>query len=1017
MSQPQSMDKPAQPFRMIKVSENRNTIFQLSDLPQTDIIDFKKLSSDALKSWPSQLTFKEEIKDSKNQVMQTGLRPPQIGALHATLAHWTTSNEPATVVMPTGTGKTETMLALLIAKQCERLLVVVPTDPLREQTASKFIELGLLKHFGVVSNLAHNPVVGVLKHKPKNIRDLDSFFEKCNVIVTTMSIAGGFDANMRERIAKICSHLFIDEAHHIAAPTWEKFRSSFLDKPIVQLTATPFRNDGRHVDGVIIYNYPLIKAQEEGYFRTINFVPVLEFNEEQSDETIAQAAITQLKADLAKGLDHILMARVKDIERAKQVFTIYSKYSEYNPILIYNKVNAKQKKLKEIKNKKSRIIVCVDMLGEGYDLPELKIAALHDVHKSLGVTLQFTGRFTRTKSNIGNATFIANIANVEVKDSLTSLYGEDSDWNKILRNIGTEAVKEQIELNEFFKGFDGSLKKLPLPNIRPKMSTVIYQVTKTKWSPKNFVQALPKDVEVIHDINSQKNVLVFVTKSKTPIEWGKIKELSNTIWDLYVVYWDSEQDLLFINSSNNKSLHQKLADSVCNTASLVKGDKIFRCYQGVNRLVLQNVGLNYAHSGPLRYVMYTGIDVKEGLTKAHRKNTFKSNFFGVGYENATKTSVGCSYKGRVWSRKITNIAHLTKWCSFMGKKVLDEAINVDKILDGVLKPVLITERPQSIPLIIEWPTSFLLEQESAINIIFGKDSIPLQEVSIDLISHSIKGDLRFSVHCDNYESEFSLEILNEPEGRGYKYKQIGKLPISIRIGSSTKPLQEWFEEEPPIIRFIDGSYIENNIHITVNDQPSSPYEKKNIESWNWSGIDITKESQKIEKRKDSIQYYLIYELKKKHYSIIFDDDSSGEAADVITMKIVNETILVELFHCKYSLDAKPGARVDDLYAVCGQAQKSIHWKESIYKLISHMQKREAKRTSDGNPTRFEVGNPKELHSITKMSQIYPVYLDIFIVQPGLSKSKVTEEQLQLLGATELYLKETYNIDLKVIGSS
>ena len=43
------------------------------------------------------------------------------------------------------------------------------------------------------------------------------------------------------------------------------------------------------------------------------------------------------------------------------------------------------------------------MLGEGFDLPELKIAALHDVKKSLPVTLQFTGRFTRTKydDNLG----------------------------------------------------------------------------------------------------------------------------------------------------------------------------------------------------------------------------------------------------------------------------------------------------------------------------------------------------------------------------------------------------------------------------------------------------------------------------------------------------------------------------------------------------------------------------------------------------------------------------------------
>ena len=38
-------------------------------------------------------------------------------------------------------------------------------------------------------------------------------------------------------------------------------------------------------------------------------------------------------------------------------------------------------------------IVCVDMLGEGYDFPNLKVAAIHVPHKSLVSTLQFIGRF------------------------------------------------------------------------------------------------------------------------------------------------------------------------------------------------------------------------------------------------------------------------------------------------------------------------------------------------------------------------------------------------------------------------------------------------------------------------------------------------------------------------------------------------------------------------------------------------------------------------------------------------
>jgi hypothetical protein len=56
-----------------------------------------------------------------------GLRRPQLGALHAIHAHWSTSKEVATVVMPTGTGKTETMLATLISARCTRVPSTTPS--------------------------------------------------------------------------------------------------------------------------------------------------------------------------------------------------------------------------------------------------------------------------------------------------------------------------------------------------------------------------------------------------------------------------------------------------------------------------------------------------------------------------------------------------------------------------------------------------------------------------------------------------------------------------------------------------------------------------------------------------------------------------------------------------------------------------------------------------------------------------------------------------------------------------
>jgi hypothetical protein len=48
---------------------------------------------------------------------------------------------------------------------------------------------------------------------------------------------------------------------------------------------------------------------------------------------------------------------------------------------------------------------------------------------------------------------------------------------------------------------------------------------------------------------------------------------------------------------------------------------------------------------------------------------------------------------------------------------------------------------------------------------------------------------------------------------------------------------------------------------------------------------------------------------------------------------------------------------------------------------------------------------------------FQVSLNIYIVQPGLSKAKVTNDQLELLSVTENYLLETYKLPFGVIANN
>lgn len=977
-------------------------------------INYKERLKEVLDSWQDAFSYK--LEDEKQKIK--GLRPPQEGAVHGAHAHWAVTDEPATIVMPTGIGKTETMLSILISKQCEKLLVVVPTDALRTQIADKFLTLGILKEFEIVSNTGLYPIVGVLNHKPKNCDDVDTFFGKCHVIVTTMSIAGQCPVEVQEQMAHQCPFLFIDEAHHIGAKTWESFKEKFNGKKVLQFTATPFRNDDKPVDGKIIFDYPLKKAQEEGYFKPINFEPVRVYNPKMVDQVIAENAVKQLCEDRKK-YDHIMMARVESIERAEEIYSIYAKkYPEFNPVQIHTGINSiteREQIRQDILSGESKIIVCVDMLGEGFDLPQLKIAAFHDIRKSLAVTLQLAGRFTRSRQDLGEATFIANIADLRVREELKKLYYQDANWDDLLKETSENIIQGKINLQELIAGFQNTLTDISLLNLRPAMSTIIYRTKCKNWNPENFekgLHGLDSFDRIESDLNVQKNTLVIVTAKKIPIDWAQSKDIFNWNWELYVIFWDKDQDLLFIHNSNNNGYYEKLAESIVGKVELIKGGDIFRCFSGINRLRLQNVGLIEQFGRLIRYIMRAGQDIDAGLTQAQRQQAVKSNVFGMGYdESGNRTTIGCSYKGRIWSRHKTDLNDLREWCSNIGRKVLDKTIDADEVLKGTLISKTISQPPQKMPICIEWPEMIYNEPENIFTFVVGEQEFPLFQTDIELIKPTEIGDLKFTILSDETTIDGAL-IFSDND---YNFSITGNTNVLVKQRGEPEPLSNFFYQHPPIIWFADGSFLVGNLYSELN-KVFIPYNRGLIKTWNWEGINIRKESQGITKEPDTIQYRTIRELERENYDIIFDDDGPGEAADVVCILTRENTIMVEFYHCKFSREATPGARISDLYTVCGQAQKSIHWVDNPTKLFDHLLRREPRRTNGLEVSRFEKGSRNELEEIQQMSLTFPrVELKIFIVQPGLSKSAASRDQLELLSVTENHF-ETRKLPFEVIAS-
>lgn len=977
-------------------------------------------------SWTDSFHYKEE--DLENNIF--GLRKPQIAGVFNVLSHWRVDEDMGTVVMPTGTGKTETMLSLLIAQKCKRLLVIVPSDPLRDQISKKFITLGHLQkpEFGIVSLTASKPIVGVICENFKSVDELKAFAEKCNVIVTTMDLISAGTNELQGALSQMASHIFIDEAHHVKAPTWHHFRNLCQKEKIIQFTATPFRNDGQNIDGKFIFNYSLKRAQQDGYFKKIELIQVNEWDNAKADAVIVETAIARLKKDLEK-YDHILMARCNTQVKANSVFKLYEAYPEFNPVVIHTGLSKSERDeaKRKILNKESKIIVCVDMLGEGFDLPNLKIAAFHNIRKSLPITVQLAGRFTRTKfdEKLGDASIIVNLKDADVKKELEEFYALGADWNSLLPRVSTTRINKEIDFSKFLNGFSElDESKIPFQNLNPALSTVVYKNHTKEWFPNNFKEGIP-DVNnldyLFPDINREDKTLVIITGKKQGLDWGYSKDIYDILWNLYIIHWDTKNNLLFINASDNAGVYTDLARAIIgDTAELINKIDVFKAFHGIERIRLQNVGLKKFLGRNISFSMHTGNDIEEALALADKEDAEKAFVQGTGYEDGEKTSLGCSYKGRIWSKKRGDIKDLIDWFHSVGNKVIRADIDPNVILKDTLTPNSIAMRPVVLPFAVDWDENVFLNPEEKIVFEINGMETEFYNTELELIDASEKGDLIFALTTPDISIKFKQILFNNGKFDDFRIERIAGANETyiVRIGRKQFVLEDFLYQNPVTWWFVDGSSLTGNDYVELKHLIPG-YPKEQIVKKDWTGVNLSKESQGIDPKKtDSIQYKIIHELKDGDYDIIYDDDYSGEIADIITVKQYEEHISIQLYHLKFAKSGTMSHRVDDLYEVCGQTVKSVIWKfKESKEFFEHLLRRETKKRKGKSCSRIELGTKDKISYFKEVAKKgYPIVFEIFIVQPGLSSDSPTNEQLSLLGVVASYLKSKANIPLTVIGS-
>jgi hypothetical protein len=163
-------------------------------------------------------------------------------------------------------------------------------------------------------------------------------------------------------------------------------------------------------------------------------------------------------------------------------------------------------------------------------------------------------------------------------------------------------------------------------------------------------------------------------------------------------------------------------------------------------------------------------------------------------------------------------------------------------------------------------------------------------------------------------------------------------------------------------------------------------------------------------------YPALYRLNK--FDVIYDDDGKGEIAHIIGIKDSDTKIDIHFYHLKFAIDGCTSNNIDNFYTVCGQAQKSLNWKyKDRRKFFDHLFRRMEKKFAEQTCKRIIKGTEEQLEVIfNAVRWKKEIKFHIYIVQPGMSKSNVSNDILRLLGVTYHYLYTVGNIEFLVYAS-
>jgi len=950
-----------------------------------------------------------------------GFREAQRGALFAIAAHFTQRNDPAIVTMPTGSGKTAVLEACTYLLQAKRVLILTPSRLVREQIAEDFASLGVLKRLTALGQDIPPPKVIATSGRVKTAADWEAMRDQDVVVATVQSVSPQL-VEVPAPPADLFDLILVDEAHHSPALTWKTVIEVFGDARRVLFTATPFRRDDREIKGRFVFTYDLKRAYRDRVFGHIDYVPVAiegeDTSREREDRAIARAAEAKFHADREAGYDHLLMVRTDSRTRARDLERIYADVTALRLQLItgdHSLAHVRRVLTKLAANELDGII-CVNMLGEGFDLPRLKIAAVHAPHRSLAVTLQFIGRFARTAGErLGSATFLAPMSAIEVE--ARQLYAAGAVWAEIIPNLSQARIQREVDARETLETFEPvaalpDLADLSLYSLSPYAHVKIFRLREAL--DLNSVPLFGGDREIVFSwISEVQRASVYITRRASGVRWASDDRLVDVRYDVFIFYYDDASKLLFVCASQRADgYYRKIVQSMLGyDPRILPLSHVNRALKELDDPRFFQVGMKKRQAASLAesYRIMAGSHADEAIRAEDARLYDRGHCFGSANDGEKRITIGLSSASKIWSNATLTLPALLGWCRKLARKIHDKkAARTGSKLDMLLTGTTVTHIPAR-ALYAMWPNHIYVEPPLAVFTAGGnKHALPLTDFSLE-IAHSDADRIQLRLAGELIETAIDFSLSQDEAF--FRYAE-GAPAIQLSWPGHDVDIIDYLNDDPVGFMLDDWSRLDGEEHFPAPEGGFDLFNDAQVDTLDWQadGIDIRNEYEAGAKLAKTIQGHLAEVLNTDEFDIVYWDHGSGETADFVTFKARDDGgVDVRFYHCKGASGDAPGNRVADVYEVCGQAVKGFIWCD-LRRLVKQLTSRFGRKTG---MAQFIRGDEAQLKALAAAK---PQTFQMIVVQPGIARGAIEPKLAEVLGAATAHLETSGLLPMRLLGS-